>query len=340
MVAGPALGAAARRFPQQGVLVGEHDGEANFKALKAIGADFVYLEASSGASARDSRFADNLGRVRASGLPFGVVHAYDPCIAAERQAANFVTIVPRDDIAAAAGDRARAARRRLRDPVSEAAVESELTTFLNQVEGHVGKPAVLKFAPEFEERYHFAGRIERNLWLERDWLQPAYAGTAVDPVDRQFAAAHRGRATSRCAGWCCSRERGARTLIAARARRQARPMRRYSRLPRRRGAPFADGAVVTGSNVENASYGLSLCAETVRWPRRSRGPARRAGRGGGDRRAAPTSVTPCGRCRQVLHELADLGGIDPLVYCCGPSEVREMRLSELLPAAFGPGSLG
>jgi cytidine deaminase len=51
-------------------------------------------------------------------------------------------------------------------------------------------------------------------------------------------------------------------------------------------------------------------------------------------------VTPCGRCRQVLHELADLGGTDPLVYCCGPSEVFEMRLSALLPAAFGPGSLG
>ena len=62
------------------------------------------------------------------------------------------------------------------DPVSEAAVESELTTFLNQVEGHVGKPAVLKLSPAFEERYHIAARIERNLWLERDWLQPDYAG--------------------------------------------------------------------------------------------------------------------------------------------------------------------
>ena len=61
-------------------------------------------------------------------------------------------------------------------PVSEAAVESELTTFLNQVEGHVGKPVVLKLAPAFEERYHMAARIERNLWLERDWLQPTYAG--------------------------------------------------------------------------------------------------------------------------------------------------------------------
>jgi lysozyme len=62
------------------------------------------------------------------------------------------------------------------DPVSEAALESELATFLNQVEGHVGKPAVLKISPSFEERYHLASRLERSLWLERDWFQPDYAG--------------------------------------------------------------------------------------------------------------------------------------------------------------------
>jgi cytidine deaminase len=103
---------------------------------------------------------------------------------------------------------------------------------------------------------------------------------------------------------------------------------------------FADGAVVTGSNVENASYGLSLCAETVAVAK-----AISEGRRGGLVEIAVTAsgrdlVTPCGRCRQILHELAALGATDPLVYCCGPSEVREMRLSELLPAAFGPGSLG
>ena len=103
---------------------------------------------------------------------------------------------------------------------------------------------------------------------------------------------------------------------------------------------FADGAVITGSNVENASYGLSLCAETVAVAK-----AFNEGRRGALVEVAVTAsggdvVTPCGRCRQVLHELADLGGTDPLVYCCGPSDVREMRLSELLPAAFGPGSLG
>ena len=163
-------------FAQQGVLIGGRDGETSFKALKAIGADFVYLEASSGAAARDVSFAANLALVRASGLPFGVVHAYDPCVAAERQAANFVTIVPRDDTLLPPAIALDKPASDCGDPVSEAAVESELTTFLNQVEGHVGKPAVLKLAPGFEERYHVAARIERNLWLERDWLQPAYAG--------------------------------------------------------------------------------------------------------------------------------------------------------------------
>ena len=163
-------------FPVQGVLIGAADGAASFEALRAIGADFAYLEASSGASGRDPRFAANLRRVRGSGLRFGAVHNYDPCVAAERQAANFVTTVPRD---AALLPPAIALDKLAEDcasPVSEAAVESELTTFLNQVEGHVGQPAVLKLSPAFEERYRIAGRIERNLWLARDWWQPDYAG--------------------------------------------------------------------------------------------------------------------------------------------------------------------
>jgi lysozyme len=163
-------------FPQQGVLVGARDGDANFAALGAIGADFAYLEASDGASARDAAFAANLRRVRVAGLPFGVVHAYDPCVAAERQAANFLTIVPRDEALLPPAIALERLAIDCGDPVSEAAVESELTTFLNQVEGHVGKPAVLKISPAFEARYHLAARIERNLWLERDWLEPEYAG--------------------------------------------------------------------------------------------------------------------------------------------------------------------
>lgn len=163
-------------FPVQGVLIGAADGVADFRALRAIGARFAYLEASDGASARDSRFAANLQRVRDSGLSFGTVHAYDPCVAAERQAANFVTTVPRDEALLPPAIALDKLADQCPSPVSEAAVESELTTFLNQIEGHVGKPAVLMLSPEFEERYRIAGRIERDLWLTRDWWQPDYAG--------------------------------------------------------------------------------------------------------------------------------------------------------------------
>ncbi len=164
-------------YPMQGVVVGARDGAVDFAALHAIGASFVYLDASSGAKGRDAAISRNLDAARASGLMFGAVHAYDPCITAERQAANFVTTVPRDgDLLPPAialdalGDDCPDGK------VSEAEVESELTTFLNQVEGHAGKPAVLRISAAFEGRYGIANRIERNLWLERDWLQPEYAG--------------------------------------------------------------------------------------------------------------------------------------------------------------------
>lgn len=163
-------------YPVQGALVGAADGAVDFNALRATGSDFVYLEASAGAGDRDPSFARNLAAIGDSGVPHGVVHAYDPCVPAERQAANFVTIVPRDPgllppvialdkLASACGD-----------PIVEAGLESELTTFINQVEGHTGQPVILKISPGFEAEHHIATRIERNLWLERDFLQPDYAG--------------------------------------------------------------------------------------------------------------------------------------------------------------------
>lgn len=102
---------------------------------------------------------------------------------------------------------------------------------------------------------------------------------------------------------------------------------------------FADGTVVTGTNIENASYGLTLCAETVAVAK-----AMDDGHRGGLEEVAvigdtPGAITPCGRCRQILNELAELGGTDPIVWCAGEEEVVKTTLSDLLPRAFGPASL-
>ena len=138
------------------------------------------------------------------------------------------------------------------------------------------------------------------------------------------------------------------TLIAAARTAQTRAYAPYSHFHVGAALAFADGAIVDGANVENASYGLSLCAETV-----AMASAMAAGRRGGLVAVAVVggyatagampgarAITPCGRCRQLLTELAMLGGTDPLVLCVGGEGVEEMRLSALLPHAFGPDVLG
>jgi cytidine deaminase len=132
-------------------------------------------------------------------------------------------------------------------------------------------------------------------------------------------------------------------LIAAARAAAERAYAPYSNFQVGAALAFGDGNVVTGSNVENASYGLSLCAETV-----AVSSAMNAGLRGGLVAVAvigarvggqAATVTPCGRCRQVLNELAQLGGTDPVIWCAGGEDVLELRLSDLLPHAFGPGNL-
>jgi len=115
----------------------------------------------------------------------------------------------------------------------------------------------------------------------------------------------------------------------------------YSDYPVGAALLFDDGAILTGCNVENASYGLALCAETV-----AAAKALGEGRRGGlvavavvGLKAGADPITPCGRCRQVLNEVAALGSTDPLVLCVGGQGMRRVSLSALLPHAFGPGHL-
>ncbi|MES2494069.1 MAG: glycoside hydrolase family 25 protein [Pseudomonadota bacterium] len=163
-------------FPQQGAEIGTLEGAVDWTALKAVGADFAYLDASASAFARDPAFVRNLEEAQAARLQVGAVHLYDPCQPADRQAANFVTVVPRDSALLPPAVELD----RLPDDcpvkVSDAAVESELMTFLNQIEAHTGKAAILKLSGRFQRRFRVAAGIDRNLWLVGDRFQPDYAG--------------------------------------------------------------------------------------------------------------------------------------------------------------------
>ncbi len=163
-------------YSEQGAFVDEGAGAVNFRTLRALGAGFVYVAASEGAEGRNPTFTENFEAADEIGLSLGVVHRFDPCVAADRQTANLVVMVPRDadllPVAVALEDSHAGCEARH----SEAWVESELLTFINQVENHTGRPVILKPSRAFEREYGFASRIERNLWLTQSWAEPTYGG--------------------------------------------------------------------------------------------------------------------------------------------------------------------
>lgn len=163
-------------FPEQGIEVGAGAGKVSFRTAHALGASFAYLDASDGADRADPAFSRNLAAARAAGLRVGAVHRFNPCERADGQSANFVTVVPRGQDLMPPAIELSATADSCPHRVTEAAVESELMTLVNQVENHAGKPVILKIMPGFEARYHLAARFERNLWLVRTGYQPAYAG--------------------------------------------------------------------------------------------------------------------------------------------------------------------
>jgi cytidine deaminase len=108
----------------------------------------------------------------------------------------------------------------------------------------------------------------------------------------------------------------------------------YSRVTVGACGTTSDGRFVEGSNVENASYGLTLCAECSL--------VGDLARQGGGRLVADSIVAgdgapiaPCGRCRQLLFEHGGAGLLVDAGEGAGPT-----TLGHLLPEAFGPDDLG
>jgi cytidine deaminase len=108
------------------------------------------------------------------------------------------------------------------------------------------------------------------------------------------------------------------------------------------------GNVYVGANIENAAYAVVICAEVS---------AVAGANAAGDFNLeaiavvghkfrppedASQVVTPCGRCRQVIFEASEIADTDVRVLSCSGDlkEIRKSTISELLPDAFGPKTLG
>jgi cytidine deaminase len=108
------------------------------------------------------------------------------------------------------------------------------------------------------------------------------------------------------------------------------------------------GAVFTGANLENAAYGVGICAEVAAVSSANSAADYHieaiaiVGHKFTDPHDASEVVTPCGRCRQLIFEASQIARTDVRVFSCSGDleHIREAVISELLPDAFGPKNLG
>ncbi len=106
------------------------------------------------------------------------------------------------------------------------------------------------------------------------------------------------------------------------------------------------GKIIVGSNVENASYGLTVCAErsalinaNILGERCFKALAVIAK---GGPKVAKEVISPCGSCRQMIFEFSKISGEDTEIIMSDSkrNKIKIARISELLPLAYGPENLG
>lgn len=161
-------------YPVQGFAVSAGNGEIDWLTIRSGDADFVYIQATAGGGERNSAFAANWAGARDVGLRYGAIHRFSLCRRASEQARLFIASVPRDNAAlppvvALDFDAGCAAR------PNRGVVLSELNTFLNEIEAHSGKPAVLRISAPFDKVYDVSGGINRTVWLVANLFAPDYA---------------------------------------------------------------------------------------------------------------------------------------------------------------------
>ena len=124
-------------------------------------------------------------------------------------------------------------------------------------------------------------------------------------------------------------------LVAAARAAEAKAIAPYSTFTVGAALLLPGGAIVSGCNIENATYGLTMCAERV---------ALFKALSDGHRRfeaiaisaSAPRPTPPCGSCRQLLWEFC---GDIPVITAGADGEIARTTLGTLFPSPFGPDNL-
>jgi lysozyme len=165
---------STKQYPLQGIDLGENPGDVEWGTVRARGADFAYLVATSGADRRDPGFEANWAMLPDAGLRRGAVHVYSLCQPASDQADAFNAFVPRSadalptavDVSFHDDCTARPDR---------AVLVGEMQRFVKMVETHTRKPVILRIAKPVESTYQLSAAIDRPTWAVANLFTPGYA---------------------------------------------------------------------------------------------------------------------------------------------------------------------
>lgn len=162
------------RYPLQGIDLPENPPPVEWKTLRANGADFAYLVATSGADRRDAAFETNWAALPDAGMRRGAVHLFSLCQDALAQANAFNTFVPR------AGDALPAAidisyHDDCTARPERAKLVEDLQHFIQRVETHLAKPVLLRVSKAVDADYQLSGALPRPIWAMGNMLEPDYA---------------------------------------------------------------------------------------------------------------------------------------------------------------------
>lgn len=164
----------AVQYPQQGALVFAPSRDVPWPRISAAGADFAYVVATRGAQIVTPDLNPTLASAQKHGMPVGIIHRYTLCASASDQAANVIRNVPRSAHILPAAVWLKADGDDCGVHPSRDLVISEVTTFIGQIERHLGRRVMLAPDAGFEAEYAITSGIDRAVWARRNFFVPDY----------------------------------------------------------------------------------------------------------------------------------------------------------------------
>ncbi|PJZ50466.1 glycoside hydrolase family 25 protein [Leptospira saintgironsiae] len=160
------------KYPIRGIDVSNHQGDINWKKVSENKINFAYIKATEGGDWKDKAFLRNWKEANQLGIRVGAYHFFTLCRSGKEQAANFISLVPKDpESLPPVADLEFVGNCKERPPIQD--VKKEIQDFLIALENHYGKKPILYLTYEFIDQYLEDDFSEYPVWIRDIFGHPS-----------------------------------------------------------------------------------------------------------------------------------------------------------------------